>query len=384
MTPTLPARRYFLYGYYGQNNLGDDLLLRATIEGIRRLDPSATFLVRNLGPIGAGDWLANAEATDIDGIAADQSASKPRRLVSTLLAYWNYFGRCSWLVFGGGTVFHERASAFPIIMLALICLLARLRGLRLAALGVGVAELRSPMGRLALHTIVIMSEVFAVRDEAAREQCRQAGAARGVTLTGDLAFGLPQFTKFALPKSARQPPTVAVSVNPAALQGAAGERGSQVVREFMAALLRSGYRVVLLSFQESDTISDSATLAGIASELPAAPNRMVIERKLTADAQQIVQTFSEIDVHCGMRFHGHVLAAMFGLPFVGISHDNKIVQICRSFAMPSYDLDRVSPIQLVDAVDMVRTMCTARRTVEDCISHADANFSALGDAMARV
>ena len=36
MTVTLPARRYFLYGYYGQNNFGDDLLLQATIERMYR------------------------------------------------------------------------------------------------------------------------------------------------------------------------------------------------------------------------------------------------------------------------------------------------------------------------------------------------------------
>jgi polysaccharide pyruvyl transferase WcaK-like protein len=380
VTSVLPARRYFLYGYYGQNNLGDDLLLQATIEGVRRLDPSATFLVRNLGPIGTGGWLANAEATGIDSIAADQSLSRPRRLVATLLAYWNYFGRCSWLVFGGGTVFHERTSAFPILMLALISLLARFRGLRLAALGVGVAELRSPMGRLALRAIVMMSEVFAVRDEAARKQCQQAGAAGPVTLTGDLVFGLSQLTKVDRAELTREPLTVAVSVSPIALEGAAGDRSLRILREFVAALLRNGCRVVLLSFQESDTISDSTNLARI---LPASAKSLVVERRLFANAEQIVRTFSEIDVHCGMRFHGHVLAAMFGLPFVGISYDNKIEQICRLFDMPSYDLDRVSADQLVAAVDMVRTRRIAQVTIEDCISRAKANFSALGDAMAR-
>jgi polysaccharide pyruvyl transferase WcaK-like protein len=384
VTVTLPARHYFIYGYYGQNNLGDDLLLQATIEGIRRLDLSATFLVRNLGPIGTGDWLASAEATGIDGIAANQSLSKPRRLVATLLAYWNYFGRCSWLVFGGGTVFHERASAFPILMLALISLLARLRGLRLAALGVGVAELRSPMGRLALRAIVMMSDVFAVRDEAARKQCQQVGAAGRVTLTGDLVFGLSQFTKFDRAELARQPLTVAISVSPAALQEVAGERGLHILREFVTVLLRNGCRVRLLSFQESDAMSDSASLSRIASGLSASADGLVVDTKLTANTDEIVRAFSEVDVHCGMRFHGHVLAAMFGLPFVGISHDNKIEQICRLFDMPSYDLDRVSADQLVAAVAMIRTRRIARGTIEDCISRAKANFSALGDAMARI
>jgi polysaccharide pyruvyl transferase WcaK-like protein len=268
-------------------------------------------------------------------------------------------------------------------MLALISLLARLRGLRLAALGAGVAELRSPMGRLALRAIVMMSDVFAVRDEAAREQCQRAGAAGRVTLTGDLVFGLSQFAKFDRAEQSRRPLAVAVSVSPAALQGVAGERGLHILREFVTALLRNGYRVVLLSFQESGAMSDCATLARIAPGLSANADSLVVDTKLTANTEQIVRAFSEVDVHCGMRFHGHVLAAMFGLPFVGISHDNKIGQICRLFDMPSYDLNRVSADQLVAAVDIVKTRRIARGTIEDCISRAKANFSVLGDAMAR-
>jgi polysaccharide pyruvyl transferase WcaK-like protein len=379
----LPVRRYFLYGYYGQNNLGDDLLLRATIEGIRRLEPEATFFVRNQGPIGTGDWLAGAEATGIDKIAADQSLWKSRRLIDTLLVYWKYFGQCSWLVFGGGTVFHERTSALPILMLAMISLLARLRGLRLAALGVGVSDLRSPIGRLALRAIVMMSDVFAVRDEAALEQCGKAGAAGRATLTGDLVFGLSQLARFDRAEPTRQPLTVGVSVSPAALEGTAGERGLPVLHEFVAALLRNDCRVVLLSLQESDAISDSTMLARIATGVATNADRPVVETRLVAELDQIERAFSGIDIHCGMRFHGHVLAAMLGLPFIGISHDNKIEEICRVFDMPSYDLDLVSSDQLIAAVDFVRTRCVARDAVENCIAQARANFSELGAAMAR-
>jgi polysaccharide pyruvyl transferase WcaK-like protein len=38
--------QFFISGFYGQNNLGDDLLMRATIEGIRKICSDAVIVVR--------------------------------------------------------------------------------------------------------------------------------------------------------------------------------------------------------------------------------------------------------------------------------------------------------------------------------------------------
>ncbi len=66
----------------------------------------------------------------------------------------------------------------------MICVLARLQGVRIVALGVGVAELQSGAGRWLLRRIVGMSELFLVRDEAALNQC----AGTKARLTSDLVF----------------------------------------------------------------------------------------------------------------------------------------------------------------------------------------------------
>src|SRR6266700_2942814 len=139
-----PSDRFFLYGYYGQGNLGDDLLLRATIEGISRIAPMAAFVIRNEGPVANLEHFGEQiQLTGIDRILADQSRTKLSRVIGTLLAYRYHFRGCKWFVFGGGTVFHERQSIAPILLQAVICLLARVMGLRVVALGVGIADLKS-------------------------------------------------------------------------------------------------------------------------------------------------------------------------------------------------------------------------------------------------
>ena len=96
-SPQLPQKSltFFLSGYYGQGNLGDDLLLRATIEGICRISPAPRFVIRNEGDVALLKGAAvPVELTGIDRIASDQTKSKVRRLVSTLAAYRRHLRQC--------------------------------------------------------------------------------------------------------------------------------------------------------------------------------------------------------------------------------------------------------------------------------------------------
>jgi polysaccharide pyruvyl transferase WcaK-like protein len=164
--------QFFISGFYGQSNLGDDLLMRATMQGIRKVCPNAVIVVR---------------PTSLDGIQSDQTKSKTGRFLSTLAAYRRHFRKCDWLVFGGGTVFHN--ATLPMLLTLSICVLARLMGVRIAAIGVGVSDLTSSIPRVALRGIIGMSDfLFAVRDDRAFWQCKKVRA--NAVLTSDLAFSL--------------------------------------------------------------------------------------------------------------------------------------------------------------------------------------------------
>src|SRR5882724_4785407 len=109
--------RFFLYGYYGQGNLGDDLLLRACVLGIVGVCPDARFVVRaGKSATGLDTLCVPFEVAEIDEILADQSRSKIGRLISALAAYRRYLRNCDWFIFGGGTLFHERSSPQPLIL----------------------------------------------------------------------------------------------------------------------------------------------------------------------------------------------------------------------------------------------------------------------------
>jgi polysaccharide pyruvyl transferase WcaK-like protein len=377
--------RFFLFGYFGQGNLGDDLLLRATVEGIRRLLPAAQFVVRNEGEIaGVATMGAPVELTYIDRILADRRRSRVGRLIETLSAYSAHFRRCQWLVFSGGTLFHERTSIQSLILTFLICLVARLRGARIAALGVGVADLRSGAARLLLRAVVSLADVFAVRDEAALAQCRAAGVENRVHLTGDLVFGLaslyPSRSVDAIGKPGQ---TVGLSLYPPVLSDT---RLFSAVQQLVTALISRGWRIVLMSFQgpmeeRTNGISDRSLFAGLKVNLSQQQRTMVSERILTATLTELSAAYSGIDVHCGLRFHGHVLAAIFGKPFVGISHDNKIDEICRSFNMPCVDVRELSSREFVAKINEAASRVPDPAILNLCIAASARNFSLLSQAL---
>lgn len=379
--PVASENRFFLYGYYGQGNLGDDLLLRAAIEGIRKISPDASFVIRNEGHIaGLKAYAGIVRLTGVDKILSDQTRPKWQRAYEVMTAYRRHFRECRWFVFGGGTVFHERRSIVPLALLLATCLLARFTGLRIVALGVGVSELKSGLGRAMLHTIIRLSDLFAVRDDAALAECRKAAAGDRVTLTGDLAFTLVPLLSGhnSVGNEIGDGKTLGLTVYPPALT----EKDSRAFRAIQGALghlIGQGWKISMLAFHDNSEkpgeMSDRTSLAQLIEGLPSDQKACVSLQIASADAGQCGKLFSGLDVVCGMRFHGHVLAAIYGVPFVGISVDNKIDAICRFFGMPVFPSAELQTEALADAIKTASALRIDSMRRASCIASAERNFT---------
>lgn len=377
------ADRFFLYGYYGQGNVGDDLLLYATIEGVRQISPNASFVIRNEGAIkGLDAFGGDIHLTGIDRILSDQSRTKFRRGLDTMLAYRRSFRECGWFVLGGGTVFHERSSIGPLVLLASICLLARLVGLRVVALGVGISKLKSVPARIVLRLIVSISDLFTVRDEAGFAECAKAGVTTHAERTDDLAFSLvPVFANIDRPvlEVARNR-RIGISIYPPALSDAVtGQARFEALQEALALLLQRDWDVSLMTFHDDPerprTDQDHGVLAKLAAGFSPSQNRLISQDVVSADPASIARAFSAIDLHCGMRFHGHVLAAIFDVPFVGISVDNKINGICELFGMPVLEIKDLSGESIVDSIDRALALKIDTQLRDISVASSQENFS---------
>lgn len=91
-------RKIFLYGYYGFNNFGDDLILRSLVENIMSYGKTE-FLVRSLNK---GPYLGeNVVYTKVDKIIANSKVNRAYRLVKYLKKILLYIKKTDFVIQDG-------------------------------------------------------------------------------------------------------------------------------------------------------------------------------------------------------------------------------------------------------------------------------------------
>jgi polysaccharide pyruvyl transferase WcaK-like protein len=367
MTESGSRTGILLSGYYGCGNLGDDLLLTVAVEELRTILPGARFFLRDHGA-DLPNLGEDVISTGVDAILDDQTRSRHSRLTGFIGRIAGLLRQCRWLIFGGGTVFHDNGGLASLALQWLICHLATALGVRIAALGVGVSDLRSATGRWLLRGIVSRSALFLVRDDAALRQC----AGTKARLTDDLVFAwrsLPAGSDRKRPSGALA--TIGLTVSPQA-----GKSTIAALADAIRDWQQRGHRVVFLVFQQSTPVADDAKVfAAIHAKLGAAAVPIETLRP-TASAVSITETFDDIEIVCGMRFHSLVLAAMLERPFVGIAHDNKISEICRRFNMPCHDAAALDGAALVRSAESIRGKAPDPQLLDQSRALAQENFRA--------
>lgn len=360
--PRANRENLILYGYYGCGNFGDDLLLMAAIGGLRPIFPRYGFIVRDHGlPPAVSIDGADITFTGIETILSACGRRSVGRWLKYIATWWRTLGRSRWLIFGGGTVFHARPSLNSLLLQWAICAMARRRGVRIAALGVGVSEL-APAARLILRRIVAMSDLFLVRDAAALAQCAGTHAQQG----GELAFGLTELRK---PQCVDRGDAVGVTVYPPAC----GRPGVvETLHEAVRLLRERGNRVVFLVAQYPGAAADDAPVfARIASG--------VETRILDSNPAVLARALGGIRVICGMRYHAMVTGAMAGIPFAGIAHDNKVAELCHQFAMPCMDLHGLTADLMVTAITDAMRRAPDARVLDEAAAAAAKSFERLAE-----
>ncbi len=325
---------YFLYGYFGAGNFGDDILLYAVVRNILARDANAQFFVRNYGPVAvAQDFPGRVTCTDIEKIHwSDKPA--PVKFVHLLSAYWRYMGRVSTLVVGGGTLIHDAPSLGSTFLLTCLCLIARLRGRRVVAVGLGAQDIKTGGGKVLCHVLGRMFQRLCLRDERSFKQFQGflPGDLR-VILTSDIAYTMP--VEPGVTAGAKIVAVTLVDYIFARAQG--GDGAYEKIARTLAELAADGYRIRLLALQKSrpdmGVAGDRIVLERVLPFMPAAVRDAVEIRDLDATPESMAECFDGVALVAGMRFHSLIFAAMHGIPFVGLGDEPKVEAVCNEYGM---------------------------------------------------
>lgn len=383
MAEATTAPRLFLYGYYGFGNVGDDLLLNTVVTSTLKFAPDARFVVRSLCPVEGVAPSAQIEFVALEQVMSDHSLSKVRRLGSYLRDTWKSLAGCTHLVFGGGTLFHARGnSPVNLALIFMLVMMARLRGLEVYALGVGVAPLSGALPRRLMGGIMARAADFAVRDESSLRHCQALANGAGLRSTADLVFSLP-LPAVSRAAVAERRPVVAITL--AASDIGNGTQHEHFLRQLALALdllVKQGWSICFLAFQELDqagiAVSDTALFKRVQSSAPNLDGTVV---RMSASSTEITRLFSTIDVVAGMRFHGHVLAAMQGIPFVGFGRDEKLKDLCAHLSMPFLDMGDLDATRLAATIAGARGVQPDAERVRELSRRSADNFSRIGASL---
>jgi polysaccharide pyruvyl transferase CsaB len=343
--------RYFLWGYYGHQNLGDDLMLEEIVRRITAADPDATFLVRSHGPL----HLPRVTGCQVESA----SGRRGWRFVRTLARVARWTAACDVLIIGGGTLFLDKGRfSAPTVYLAFAVWCAGRRRRPVHVLGVGIDVLSHPVSVACVRYILSRAASVALRDRFSMDYA--ARAAPRAVLASDLLYNAAFVERLRRHEAAEKRDIVVCVSEYLSFWRSPGfqARFTARLREMLHGLARAypDGRIVLCAFQKGLGDRDAEYSHRLAEEL-ALPNVDVVAVGHADDAAVV---FGRARLTISMRFHALVFASIFHCPFVGIAIETKIRELSALFDMPAVDPDEFVERGLGDDV--------VRRALEGTIS----------------
>lgn len=369
-------KRIFLSGYYGCGNVGDDLLLSVVTRQILAWSSEAHVIIKCLqvSPVDGGGRI---RFETCETILADPALPRWKKAGMYSLRMWRALKGVSLFVFGGGTLFHaEKGSPVNLLLLLLIVCMARLRGARVLALGVGVSPITGLLPRFLMSALLLLSQDFAVRDASSFESCQALAGRKCVRQTADLVF-LADFPKHPRKESGTRVLGLTLAASAIRQQGGTGNAVFQEIAGALNQLEKEGWTLRFLSFQELSIggfqLSDSAILESLRN---AGMSAVITPVEIGSKPERITEVFSDLDLVIGMRFHGLVLSALSGIPFLGIGSDHKLSDLCGKYGFPFFSFDELNAQQLLSAIHAIKEQIPDPQVTRGLMLAAGTNFSA--------
>ncbi len=310
-------------GYYGFGNIGDEIILTVLLRQLKIKYPTASVSVLSAAP--------------------SQTASLHH--ISTVNR-WNFFSvmKSVWsadlFIFGGGGLIQDATSLRSFIYYLFVLYAARLFGATIVLYAVGVEKLESQWGKRALKNLLNQpTVVITVRDQESKALLTEAGvSAEKINVTAD-----PVFSNGVIPSSYARYSSKggAVLFIPRYPCPTTGE--SLYVNLLGKLKVDPLLKVQGMLFHR--TLEQSRFNQGeLRKVLP--PEAFISEPSV----EKVFDRFAHFDFVVSARFHGLVLAALAGRPFLGIGDPEKVGRFCRAWGQPFLPWN-ASPSAIKEGVD---------------------------------
>jgi polysaccharide pyruvyl transferase WcaK-like protein len=287
-------------GYYGMNNIGDDLMIKVLYDS-----PSYVFL--------QGENTYDFIASEKQLILTPKPLTKLFQKIVHLIVL--KAKGCNQVVFGGGTQFSSFSKLFTQLDTFLVILTCRMLNMRVTANAVGIGDLSKR--NIFLIAAFKMMKQITVRDQTSSKKLTKVNIENKVVK--DLVYSLDL-----VPLSVEKKYTL-ITATGSVLK--LNEKFTQNYFKFLETYI--GEKEKNIAFCVFQSGEDDYLYEVLKKKYP---NLERIE--LDSSIEKIQEVFSKTKTVIGMRYHSLILADMFDIPFKGFSYDDKVKDLCSLKNMP--------------------------------------------------
>lgn len=352
---------YVFWGGYGGQNLGDEAILWAMSQLMRRLDPGAPQSVLSPSPI---TNTAREQYREWNLQVRDRPL--PRALLDL---------RSPRLIVGGGQMVDDSSYMWPVGASSLFIAANRTFGNKPLVLCVGAESLNKPVIRFLVRHVYSLAKVITCRDQESTSVMRKAGLPESkLETTRDVVFSVDRSQVPQWGDGRTDGRTVALSV---AFDPSRIREGSAHYIEITRALRSQGFRIILVG-HDLRPAYDPVALEHVKTAHAADP---LVEIAQLATIADVFALYSQVDAVISGRMHPLIMAMLAGTLPVAYGGKAKVKSLLSITPIPSILLEgdplaQVRQLQqaLAQRAELLpqlsATMADFRRNVEASTSRA--------------
>jgi polysaccharide pyruvyl transferase CsaB len=299
--------KILLIGYYGFDNLGDELLKDAAESILRKAGHQVKILNRS-----------------------DRKVSKIYAMIKSVDA----------VVYAGGSLFQDvTGRGLSVLYYAFLIFLAKKINKKILLVGQGMGPIKKKMNLYILKKVFKYVDYISLRDQ--------------VSAAFLQALGINNYKLF----------TDFVFVEKLKIKNVNESDKKNIVFSFRQ--LDKDYSSPLYSLIKKirDDLGVSIKLVSMQKNI----DENVIKKMTDLDnvelvpygREQIIKAIAKADLAVGMRLHFLILAAKLGIPFIGITYDPKVENLCKRLKMPFIQLSAMGRLP-----NLIKQELSKRKTLQ--------------------
>ena len=336
-------KRAFIIGYYGSNNLGDEILLSETIK---ILNPHVSM--ENISALSY-----NVELTSrIHGISG-VSRNKYYNILKAIKS-------SDFIVGGGGSMLQNVTSNRSLIYYLALINAALFFNKKVILLGNGIGPINGKLQKCMARKTLKKVSYLHLRDVDSYKWIDGSDSDK-IVLGADLALNetvsVDRHKKDCVIINLRNWKHI--------------DSVKTAIKDLIDHIEDYGYEVVLLSMQ---TGNDDQVLKSL-GKVSSFDDLEALKKKISS-ARYII----------GMRLHVLILSAVFSIPFAGLAYDPKVSVFCKAMNQPCFDdLGELNGKQLIDAFELMKkNEELSIKTIKDQLDRIKINNLTMTDKVGKI